>query len=288
MKRRPIVLLILAAAALALLTACTVNETPPAATAQPQGNANPPQITGAPAPDPTDSAAPPAAAVSVRAGDTVVFGAYVQNDRNYSWYDDAANAGLAKDPVEWTVLEVQGTRALLISRHALDRRQYEGDRFKDALSWENCALRSWLNGTFLNTAFTPEQQAAILTVTVDCREEGVSGLGWTPAGGRDTQDRIYLLSAAEAQDYFPNDAARTARASVSASGRSGNGTEESLPVVTWWLRSTTGGNAGSAQCGCVPGDGALDSSDSVSAANDYLYVRPVMWVDLAGGQIAVR
>ena len=56
-------------------------------------------------------------------------------------------------------------------------------------------MRSWLNGTFLNTAFTEKQQQAILSVTV--KNDADSGYsGFKRGGSDDTKDKVFLLSYA--------------------------------------------------------------------------------------------
>ena len=66
--------------------------------------------------------------------------------------------------IEWVVLQKEGNKALLISRYGLDAQPYNAE-YTDA-TWETCTLRTWLNSTFLNKAFTAEEQKAILTTSV--------------------------------------------------------------------------------------------------------------------------
>ncbi|MDR2196711.1 MAG: DUF6273 domain-containing protein [Coriobacteriales bacterium] len=105
----------------------------------------------------------------------------------------------------WQVLDVQNGRALLITQDILERRPYD-DEYVDT-TWEACSLRAYLNGDFLNAHFSADEEGRIaLTklVNADNPEYG------TP-GGNETQDRVFLLSIEEAQDYFSSDAARQAK-----------------------------------------------------------------------------
>ena len=81
----------------------------------------------------------------------VTLGSFPQSDAS----------GEKKEPVEWIVLAVEGDKALLISEKGLDCRVYHGDN--TTMTWENCELRKWLNGEFLEGTFTAEEQAKILT-----------------------------------------------------------------------------------------------------------------------------
>ena len=111
-----------------------------------------------------------------------------------------------KDPIKWRILSIKGTEAFLIADQNLDVMQY--NRAYKAVTWENCRIRSWLNGygsesnggridyssnNFIDKAFNKAEQAAILTTDVvndDNREYGT-------VGGTDTQDKIFLLSIDE-------------------------------------------------------------------------------------------
>ena len=84
-------------------------------------------------------------------GAGITFGHYEQDN-------DLANGA---EPIEWVVLEVSGNKALLISHYGLDAKPYNTDYIDT--TWETCSLRAWLNSDFLNTAFTAEEQTAILT-----------------------------------------------------------------------------------------------------------------------------
>ena len=110
------------------------------------------------------------------------------------------------EPIEWLVLDVQDGKALLISRYGLDTQLYN-KQWSD-ITWEQCTLRSWLNSDFINTAFNMDEQAAILLTDVDnsasqCFDfTTVSKGAKKTKGGNDTQDRLFLLSYAEAKQYF--------------------------------------------------------------------------------------
>ena len=116
---------------------------------------------------------------------------------NYVTFGEYPQTADGKDmtPIEWLVLARDGNKALLISRYALDAKRYNNSNTE---KWETCTLRTWLNGTFYNKAFSSAEQAAILTTSVD----NSSNQGYWGRSGGNTQDKVFLLSYAEANKYF--------------------------------------------------------------------------------------
>ena len=96
---------------------------------------------------------------------------------------------------------------------------------------ETCTLRGWLNGEFLNAAFTPEEQDRLRTATVaaDANPE------YKTNPGKDTQDKVFLLSIDEANRYFASDEDRVCMPTKAAIE---NGAYASKSGACWqWLRS---------------------------------------------------
>ena len=126
-------------------------------------------------------------------GSIVSFGRYEQDG-------DEANG---PEPIEWLVLDVKDERSLLVSRYALDCVPYHTKDEK--ITWAQCSLRKWLNGEFLQTAFTEAEQEAIPEAKVD-NSQKQSLRRWNnwkkTKGGRDTKDRVFLLSYLEAKQYL--------------------------------------------------------------------------------------
>jgi hypothetical protein len=57
---------------------------------------------------------------------------------------------------------------MLVSKYGLDVLEYDNvHRFGQQLVWEICSAREWLNDTFLNTAFSKEEQKAIPMTELD-------------------------------------------------------------------------------------------------------------------------
>lgn len=204
-------------------------------------------------------------------GNYVSFGTYPQT-----------KAGNDATPIEWLVLARDGNKALLISRYGLDAQRYNKDT--TSVTWETCTLRTWLNGTFYNKAFSSAEQAAILTTNVDNRKNQCYS-GWSTSSGNNTQDKVFLLSYAEANKYFgvtydnssntKSRVAPTAYAIAQGAWTSySNKTTDSTYAGWWWLRSP-----GTYQdyAAIVYFVGSLDFNyvDSDSGS-----VRPALWVNL--------
>ena len=195
--------------------------------------------------------------------ETVLFGSYEQDG-------DAANG---KEPIEWLVLARDGDKALLLSKYALDHQSFMPfyEPVTEPFTWENCSLRQWLNSTFLNAAFSAEEQSRLLTTTVITAPGGRKG-SENPFA---TEDRVFLLSDTEVYAYFSSEAATvtdyTAYA-LSEDPWAGNATAPA-PAI-WWLRTTDGGNhPDSVYTRGGVGEGARSYEGE--------YVRPAIWVDMS-------
>ena len=162
---------------------------------------------------------------SVNVGDVVEFGKYEQDN----------NTSNGKEDIEWNVLAKEGDRVLLISKYALDCKQYNST-YTD-VTWETCSLRQWLNGTFLNDAFSTEEQSLIQDtyVSADVYPE------YDTNPGNATTDKIFLLSINEANKYFGSDEDRmcipTEYAKANGAYTDNRYTKNGVPTCWWWLRS---------------------------------------------------
>ena len=133
--------------------------------------------------------------------DTLTFGNYWQEDTNG---DGVADQNDDKQPIQWRVLSVNGNDAFLMAEKTLDNQCYNehpksstGGGKELWATWETCTLRTWLNDTFLNAAFTDEEKNAIADTTVVTPGEDPWNTGTLTDGGNDTVDKVYLLSLEE-------------------------------------------------------------------------------------------
>ena len=111
-------------------------------------------------------------------GNRVYFGVYEQDN-------DLLNG---QEPILWRVLQVSSTEILLLSEYGLDAKPYH-DRFEE-ITWEDCTLRQWLNHSFLETAFSSDEQNAIK----EYNNAACDNPYFETDAGNDTKDKVFLLS----------------------------------------------------------------------------------------------
>lgn len=210
--------------------------------------------------------------------DCVTFGNY--------WQESVAETASAeKQPIKWRVLSVEGNDAFLLADEGLDNKPYHGEMTET--SWENCSLRAWLNDTFMRDAFTEEEQDAIKITTVSNSNKDNPDESIDSDGGADTQDRIYLLSAAEAANtaygfddrFYGMSRTREAKTTAYAydQGAFASWIEEIDDNGKWWLRSP-GFDINEAAYVSEYGGGEYYGTN---VTEDSFTVRPVIHLDMA-------
>ncbi|MBQ9144856.1 MAG: TIR domain-containing protein [Clostridia bacterium] len=150
------------------------------------------------------------------------------------------------DPIEWHILRTRDGRRTLSSKMILDSREMSPYKTKAALTRtdylgvegeEYCnnyrfsTLRTWLNTTFLNTAFTEEELLAILPTEI---KDDVA-----PGRFPVMRDQVYLLSRDEASLLYYADEARTKQVSDYAKSQGALVSDAPLYIGNgiWRLRS---------------------------------------------------
>ncbi|MBO5417767.1 MAG: TIR domain-containing protein [Clostridia bacterium] len=196
---------------------------------------------------------------NINVGDTYKFGSYEQ--------DNSKSNG--QEAIEWLVLSKEGTKILVISKYALDCKQYNTSSAD--VNWETCTLRNWLNNDFINAAFSANEKDMIHSATVSADKNP----NYSTNPGNATQDQVFLLSIIEAEKYFYSESIRQCEPTDYAVARgvyanSDNGN------CWWWLRSPgeyqntaaiVGNFGGIRERGFV----VLNSGNAV---------RPALWIDL--------
>lgn len=127
---------------------------------------------------------------SAQVGDLITIGRYEQDN-------DLDNG---PEAIQWRVLDKKDGKLLVISDKALDyiSYSYEWEQVEKSV-WATSCSRGWLNNYFMQTAFTPAEQARISLS--DIHTDPSPGFDNDP--GPDTQDYVFLLSAQETEQYFP-------------------------------------------------------------------------------------
>ena len=195
----------------------------------------------------------------------------VGNIVRFGHYEQDNNLENGQEEIEWIVLDVQEGKSLLISRYGLSSRPY--NTVSGSVTWESCTLRRWLNKDFLQTAFEPAEQLAILITNVDNSKPS--------RGGNDTQDQFFLLSYHEAFLYFQSNDTRqcapTDYAEEQGASTSINYKVDGRATGWWWLRSPGTNRLNSAG---IYYDGLLRNGYYNS---ERICVRPAFWINLESG-----
>ena len=199
--------------------------------------------------------------------------------------DSLQMGNYGENSIWWEVIAVDGDRALVISRDSVDwklfNEQYEN------VTWETSTLRNWLNDTFYNSAFNSDERSKILTTTIENPDNPDSGVD----GGNDTEDRLFLLSVYEVEEYYEREAFREAGLYIKAY----NSAKEYNPdgyigglSSSWWTRTPGEDEFGFI---CVNGGGEFETRPTGLASDLFTSgivvaddkngagVRPAMWIE---------
>lgn len=205
-------------------------------------------------------------------GDGRYLGRVDQETETYTFgsYEQDGDSSNGKEPIEWLVLDRDGDRVLLISKYALDYQSFMPfyEPVTEPYTWESCSLRRWLNGTFLNAAFSADEQQRLLTTTVITSPGSLH----RENGPVTTEDRVFLLSNTEVYAYFASEAATAAEYTAYAlSENPWSGNAATPGPADWWLRTTDGYDHPDG----VYADGRVGEG---ARAYEGEYVRPAIWI----------
>ena len=187
-------------------------------------------------------------------GDVITFGTYEQDNN----FDNGAEA------IEWVVLEREGNKALVISKYCIEWLPFH-NTITD-VGWKNCSIRSWLNNTFLNGAFTAQEKKSIISTqhtNPDFYDDSEDERNWLGT----TTDTVFLLSSGEADKYFSSDSARQAEGTEYACNKGKSAS------WYWWLRS-----ANNIEYAGFVSEGELGYGEEVDRN---MGIRPAMWIEIS-------
>lgn len=195
---------------------------------------------------------------AVKEDSKVFFGAYEQDC-------DTENGA---EPIEWLIVDKSedGSAYYLISRYILDWRSFD-TRSSFTGMWADCELRTWLNGSFMESAFSAEERDAIRETTLE---------------DTNTKDSVFLMAHEDSRllirdEYRVGLLTPYAQQKERVSPSSSRAQLGSYRGFGFWMRSGQGGtNAGVlnayASIGSMPNKGNYVKSEGV---------RPAMWVDVS-------
>lgn len=171
-------------------------------------------------------------------GDVITFGTYEQD----------GNSSNGTEAIEWIVLKRDGNKAFVLSLYCLEQMPFNNKL--TSVTWANCSLRKWLNNTFLINAFSQVEQAQIVSTKVFDE-------------GKQTTDKVFLLSEDETVDY------------LTSRGRRADATEHVSTSQCYWFLRTTGSVSNVAY---VSYDGEVGYYEDVDRN---WWVRPAMWIEIS-------
>ena len=184
---------------------------------------------------------------NVRRGQIVEFGTFEQDGNYYNGYE----------PIQWQVLDVQGSYALLITRFVLDWQYFNAGNSQ--AYWSNSDVCYWLNNDFLYSAFDSSEYSQI--------SNGVGPVA----------EKVFLLNEQEVRKYFSSFNSRVSYPTT-ACLNNGAYTWASTGGCYWWLRDTmTRGNY--VYVKGITGSGDYDLNGQTEHQNRR-GVRPAIWVQL--------
>lgn len=195
-------------------------------------------------------------AKNLAVGRHVTFGSYEQD----------GNTANGSEVIEWIVLDKQNDKVLLISDKLLDYVPYNEEA--KAVTWSNCSLRNWLNNDFYTTAFAPQERAKIAL----SNNSNPANSTHKTDGGKSTNDRVFSLSADEAQQYFSSGTAMAAYTTEFARRQGYAASSDGKDY--WWLR--TPGQSGEYAMDVAAEGGIVTMGNSVT--NNSVAIRPAVWV----------
>ena len=185
----------------------------------------------------------------------------------------------------WKVLAIEDGKALLVTENVLDFQKYSEQAGTkgingDVISYEGSDLRTWLNGSFRNEAFSAGEAAQLQTVTVNGSRNSKFGIQDPGAAVADT---VFILSADELERYLPNEHDRIAKCLPAVNPNSND------PV--YYESYASNGNDGSYYWVRTPGIYGYDAMyvhytgefeyDGMAVGNTIAGARPAIWVPSA-------
>ena len=205
---------------------------------------------------------------SLKRKDLVLFGTFEQD----------GNTADGTEPLCWMVLEVQKDRALLLCRDVLSAMPFH-DAYEE-ITWKDCSLRAYLNGSFLDNAFSDQERGRILTVS----NQNPPNPGMESHGCGVTEDRVFLLSLEEAsasmrteEEHYVIGAADASRYAQILHLETDGEEDENPGRACWWTR-TSGSDQYAAAF--VERDGTIYPAGAQVTHETYCGIRPAVWVRL--------
>ncbi|MCL2023825.1 MAG: DUF6273 domain-containing protein [Oscillospiraceae bacterium] len=188
------------------------------------------------------------------------------------------------DGIEWIVLDFDEneSRALLLSKDIITKQPYDNVSAKEfekddyKITWEDCSLRRYLNGEFLES-FSGEEQPRILKTV----NKNHNNQWFNTAGGEKTTDQVFFLSIDEVVKYFGNSGQlqnkKSERELWIDDQYNDNRVAKHDDIDSWWLLRSPGRNK--RLVANVNFLGQIEMKGYFPHFNQF-GVRPALWINL--------
>lgn len=215
---------------------------------------------------------------------------YVGGKVEFGRYEQDGNTQNGPEPIEWDVVDSFEDGYILVSRYILDGMPWDDGsgngsalELKTEITYEQCSMRRWIRDSFSMQAFTEEERAMIIPVSV----KGDDILA--KKGNQYATDYAFILREDEVMDYWGNAAPDVSNASLPCAvteyaGWSGLEMGEGQPrhrygnsyyVAQWALRRRyTDANAKQAKIVTVSGAGRFSNA----VVTETLGFRPAIYI----------
>ncbi len=188
------------------------------------------------------------------------------NEVQFGKYPQGKNGEVK--PIIWKILDITKEYVFVISKYALDCMAFHEGRNLE--SWEDCDMRSWLNGKFYNEAFSNSEKEKIIKTKV---ADGASSRNTY------TLDHVSLLNYSEAKEYFRSNEDRKCKPTLYAQAHGGYTGGKDHDSAWYWLRNFSTYSCDPC-CDIVNPTGEINcSGPDVKTTSPYC-VRPIMWISI--------
>ena len=136
-------------------------------------------------------------------------------------YDQDGDASDGPEGIEWYIISKSDTQAILLSKYALILMPYNENG--EAVPYADSTIRTYVNETFYNTAFTAEEKSYIVPTKIN-------------ENGKESENNVFILTNDMFNKYVSTSSImRVAKASEAAKPNS----TYSGRTTFWWTSSTT-------------------------------------------------
>lgn len=200
---------------------------------------------------------------------SITFGRFVQKKKH------------PPEPIEWLIVKQEYGRFLLLSKYGLDCREYGFGRkpvnnYESTESWETSSIREWLNGAFLETAFSDKEREIISETLVSLHE--TRGDKFIRAEKR-TADHVFLLSFEEIKEVFGEGFISAKDIKCVPTDYASSHGKSIWRTCEWWLRTGSVGHVGRCES---PHAFSITENGGMGFTYDgkKILVRPALWIDI--------